>query len=145
MTFWLVLALMAVVLSPLAWLVPSRRQQGQIGMRQAARQMGLTMQLAPQEWPHWLAPEPPSPCAQYHRARYAGHHDSWCYWQMAPGQWLNKWREPCTDPRVAEQLATLPADVFKVEANPQMLALCWGERGEPQALQAVAGLLKALA
>ena len=103
------------------------------------------MQLSREEWPHWLSSEPPSPCAQYHRARRAGHQDCWCYWQVAPGQWLNQWREPCEDTRVLAQLQSLPADVFKVEASKQMIALCWGERSEPQALERIAAVLLALA
>lgn len=69
MTVWIVVSILAVVLSPLAWLRPSRRQSGQIALRMEARRMGLGMQLAPQEWPHWMDPQPPSPCAQYHRPR----------------------------------------------------------------------------
>ncbi|MGH8435934.1 MAG: hypothetical protein ACRERX_15985 [Pseudomonas sp.] len=145
MTWWIVVMLMALVLSPLAWLRPSRRQHGQMAMRMAARRMGLAMQLSRQEWPHWLPQEPPSPCPQYHRARRAGRSDSWCYWQIAPGQWVNQWREPCADAVLAGHLASLPADVFKVEAGKQMIALCWGERGEPETLQRIAALLTALA
>jgi len=145
MTLWIVVLLLALLLSPLAWLVPSRRQLGRMELRLAARRMGLAMQLSAQDWPHWLPQEPPSPCAQYHRARRAGRTDSWCYWQVAPGQWLNRWREPCTDAALLEQLAGLPADVFKVEAGRQMIALYWGERGEQETLQRIAALLAALA
>lgn len=145
MTMWIVVGLLAVVLSPLAWLVPSRRQQGQMDMRLAARRMGLAMQLSRQEWPHWLTPEPPNPCAQYHRGRRTGQVDAWCYWQPEPGLWVNQWREPCTDAHLLTQLATLPADVYKVEAGPRMLALCWGERGETETLSRVAAVLTALA
>ncbi len=145
MTFWIVALLVGVALSPLAWLRPSRRQSRQMELRMQARRIGLAMQLSREEWPHWLSSEPPSPCAQYHRARRAGHQDCWCYWQVAPGQWLNQWREPCEDARVLAQLQSLPADVFKVEAGKQMIALCWGERSEPQALERIAAVLLALA
>lgn len=145
MTLWIVALLLLVMLSPLVWLRPSRRQSGQMALRLEARRMGLGMNLARQEWPHWLAMEPPSPCAQYHRARRGGHSDTWCYWQLAPGQWVNQWREPCVDARLQERLATLPADVFKIEANKQMVALCWGERAQPEALAQIAVVLSALA
>jgi hypothetical protein len=144
-TFWIVLLLLALLLSPLAWLLPSRRQRGQMEYRLAARRMGLSMQLSRQEWPHWMPRTPPDPCAQYHRPRFAGHADTWCYWQAEPGIWLDQWREPCSDAALAEQLAQLPADVFKVEAGPQMIALCWGERSGAETLQRIASLLKALA
>lgn len=143
MTPWIVLLLLALVLSPLSWLMPSRHQRGRMDVRLQARRMGMAMQLAPQEWPHWLAQEPPNPCPQYHRARRRGQRDCWCYWQAEPGRWLNQWREPCGDASLAEQLAALPGDVFKAEATAQMVALCWGERAQPDALQKIADFLQA--
>lgn len=145
MTWWIVVLLVGAALSPLVWLRPSPRQRGQMALRLAARRMGLGMQLAQQDWPHWLASSPPASCAQYHRARQGGHKDSWSYWQAAPGQWLNQWREPCVDARVLEQLRGLPVDVYKVEAGPQIIALYWGERGGEAELRLVAELLAQLA
>ena len=77
MTVWIVVSILALVLSPLAWLRPSRSQSGRMGLRMEARRMGLAMQLAPQEWPHWLEPEPPTSCAQYHRPRRSTKPDVW--------------------------------------------------------------------
>lgn len=140
-----VLLFVALALSPLVWLVPSRRQRGSMEVRLQARRLGLAMQLAPQAWPFWLERELPGSCPQYHRPRLRGHVDVWCYWQLAEGTWLNQWREPCEDPRLAEYLARLPADAYKAEATPQMVALCWGERGGEEALQRVDAFLRALA
>ncbi|MEB0007388.1 hypothetical protein QN375_10385 [Pseudomonas sp. MH9.2] len=145
MTVWIVLSILALVLSPLAWLRPSRHQSGKMALRMEARRIGLGMQLAPQEWPHWLPEEPPSPCAQYHRPRRSERAACWVYWQATPGVWLNQWREPCEDAQLMAQFSTLPANVFKVEAGPQMIALYWGERGEPEILQRISAVLKALA
>ncbi|MGE6387159.1 hypothetical protein ACQKEN_16040 [Pseudomonas sp. NPDC078416] len=145
MTVWIILSIIAVVLSPLVWLRPSRSQSGRMAMRMQARRMGLAMQLIPQEWPHWLPTEPPSPCPQYHRPRSARAPDVWVYWQMEPGVWVNQWREPCEDPRLLEQFKTLPADVYKVDAGKQLIAVYWAERGEPEVLQHIAAVLKALA
>ncbi|WP_296181753.1 hypothetical protein [Pseudomonas sp. UBA1879] len=145
MTVWIVLSIIAVVLSPLVWLRPSRSQSGRMAMRMEARRMGMAMQLIPQEWPHWLLVEPPSPCAQYHRPRVSRQPDTWTYWQTAPGEWVNQWREPCEDPRLLPHFRTLPADVYKVEAGTQLIALYWGERGEAEVLQRIAAVLKALA
>jgi len=103
------------------------------------------MQLGQQQWPHWLEKQPPERCAQYHRGRRAGRSDSWSYWQVAPGQWCNQWREPCADAAMLERLQALPADVYKVEATPQMISLFWGERGGEEELRAVAALLAQLA
>lgn len=142
---WIVLLFLIVVLSPLALLMPSRRQRGRMDVRLQARRLGLAMQLSRQEWPHWLAQEPPVSCAQYHRARRRGQVDSWCYWQAKPGTWLNKWREPCADASLAAQLAQLPADVYKVEATTQMVALYWGERAQADSLHKIADFLLARA
>ncbi|MFQ6571742.1 hypothetical protein [Pseudomonas sp. UM16] len=145
MTVWVVVSILALILSPLAWLRPSRNQSGRMALRMEARRMGLNMQLTPQQWPHWLPSEPPSPCAQFVRPRRQGRVDSWSYWQTTPGTWLNQWREPCADPQLAEHFARLPDNVYKVEAGPQMIALYWGERGETSVLQDIAAVLKALA
>ena len=107
--------------------------------------MGLAMQLAPQQWPHWLEKEPPSPCPQYHRARRRGHEDAFSFWQVSPGVWCNQWREPCEDPRFREALARLPASAYKVEADARMIALYWTERGDTAVLQDVAYVLETLA
>jgi hypothetical protein len=145
MTVWIVVSILALVLSPLAWLMPSRNQSGKMSLRMEARRMGLAMQLAPQEWPHWLPSEPPSPCAQFHRPRRQGAIDTWTYWQTQPGHWLNQWREPCPDPRLMQAFGTLPGNVFKVDAGLQMISLFWGEKGQPQDLQAIAKVLRDLA
>ncbi|MCL9654320.1 hypothetical protein L2088_06355 [Pseudomonas protegens] len=145
MTVWIVVSILAVVLSPLAWLRPSRRQSGLIALRLEARRMGLAMQLAPQEWPHWLGQEPPNPCPQYHRPRRSAQSACWSYWQIAPGSWVNQWREPCVDELLLQHLQTLPPGVFKVEADKQLIALYWSERGEASVLQDIASVLKALA
>ena len=143
MSPWFVLLFVAILLSPLTWLVPSRHQRGRMDVRMQARRLGVAMQLSPQDWPHWLLQLPPGSCPQYYCARRRGQVDSWCYWQVAPGQWLNKWREPCDDAALLAQLQALPADVFKVEATDQMLLVCWGERGASAALEKIAEFLQA--
>ncbi|MBD8593344.1 hypothetical protein IFT75_08000 [Pseudomonas sp. CFBP 8758] len=145
MTVWIVVSILALILSPMVWLRPSRSQSGRMAVRLQARRMGLAMQLAPQQWPHWLSVEPPDPCAQYHRPRRKGRVDSWSYWQIEPGVWCNQWREACIDPLLLPHLATLPADVYKLEAGSQMLALYWGEKGDEKVLQDIAKVLQALA
>ncbi|MCF5468981.1 hypothetical protein [Pseudomonas syringae] len=145
MTVWIILSIICVMLSPLVWLRPSRHQNGRMALRMEARLMGMGMQLTPQEWPHWLAKEPPSPCAQYHRPRLGSHADAWAYWQTEPGVWLNRWREVCEDEKLLSHFRTLPSDVFKVEADSQMIAVYWAERGEPLVLQHINAVLKALA
>ncbi|WP_349969435.1 hypothetical protein [Pseudomonas caspiana] len=145
MTFWIILSIVGVMLSPLVWLRPSRQQGGRMALRMEARRMGLAMQLSAQDWPHWLSRQPPSPCAQYHRPRRSSKPSVWAYWQTEPGVWLNQWREPCEDAGLLVHFNTLPADVYKVEADKQMITLCWGEQGEAEVLQRIAVVLKALA
>ena len=107
--------------------------------------MGMSMQLAPQEWPYWLEPEPPGNCAQYHRPRRSNTPEVWCYWQSAPRIWVNQWREECVDERLLAQFKKLPPSVYKVQASAQMIVLVWGEKGEVEVLQAIDEVLKALA
>ncbi|MGE8498965.1 MAG: hypothetical protein ACN6O6_15770 [Pseudomonas sp.] len=145
MTPWIVLLLLIVVLSPVALLMPSRRQRGRMDMRMQARRLGLAMQLSRQEWPHWLHQAPPSPCPQYYRGRKRGQADCWSYWQLEPGNWVNRWREPCEDVPLLEQLSSLPTDVYKAEASVQMVSLYWGERASTEALQKIADFLTARA
>ncbi len=143
-TLWIIL-LLAVLLSPLVWLLPSHRQRGQMDVRLAARRRGLAMNLSRQDWPHWLERTPPSPCAQYHRARRPGRSDTWSYWQNPSGEWLNQWREPCKDERLLAQFASLPADAYRIEAGVQMIGICWGERGGGEELNRLVAVLDALA
>lgn len=144
MNAWIVVLLLAAAFSPLVWIVPSRRQRGQMDVRLAARRMGLGMQMARPEWPHWMQPEPPAACPQYHRQRLAGRGD-WSFWQVAPGEWHNRWREPCVDEPLLQLLRRLPADVYQVDANKQMLALYWGERGGEEELKAIVEVMQQLA
>ena len=145
MTVWIVVSILLVVLSPLAWLRPSRAQNGRMALRMEARRLGLAMQLTPQDWPHWLGQPPPNPCAQYHRARRVNQPASWSYWQKAPGVWVNQWQETCQDESLVSHFRTLPANVYKVEADRQMIALYWGEKGDASVLQDISAVLKALA
>jgi len=145
MTVWLVVSILALILSPLSWLRLSRKQGQQMSLRLEARRMGLAMQLAPQQWPHWLEKEPPNPCPQYHRGRSRGREDSWCYWQASPGIWWNQWKEVCEDARLNEVFARLPETVYKVEADKRMIALYWSERGDESVLQDIAHAFDTLA
>ena len=104
---------------------------------------GMAGSVTPSAWADGCAPT--GSCPQYHQARRRGQVDRWCYWQLEPGQWVNKWREPCADEALLTELQALPADAFKVEATDQMLSICWGERGAGAALEKVVGFLKARA
>lgn len=83
-------------------------------------------------------------CARAWR-RLSSHADAWVYWQSEPGVWRNRWREVCEDPKLLPHLQTLPADAYKVEADGQMVAVYWAERGEAEVLQRIDKLLRELA
>lgn len=73
MTTWLVILLPAVMLSPLAWLMPSNRQARQDGPHASRRAVSAwPAQLARQDWPHWLESAWRTSCAQFHRPRRRG-------------------------------------------------------------------------
>lgn len=145
MTWWLVPLLIFVVLSPLTWLLPSRRQRGQMDVRLGARRQGLSMQLAPQAWPHWMDPLPPDPCPQYALPRRRRDAQEVDVWQPGAGCWVDRWRKPVNDPLLLERLAGLPADVYRLQANAQSVTAFWGEKGGEPALADVVTVLKALA
>lgn len=144
MTVWIVVSILAVVLSPLAWLRPSRKQSGRMACRMRARELGLGMQLAPQEWPHWMPAHLPTPAAQYHRPRFAAGPD-WAWWQPAPGHWVNQWQEACADSTLLEHLRGLPADVWKVQAQRRMVSAVWGENSGLEHADSLDRVLRALA
>jgi hypothetical protein len=52
---------------------------------------------------------------------------------------------PEVDEKLLPHFAKLPANVYKVEADKQMIALYWGEKGEASVLKDIDALLKALA
>ena len=142
MNLWWMLFLLAVMLSPLAWLAPSRGQLGAMEVRLQARRIGLSMQLSGHDWPHWFERTVPGSCAQYFLQRSASNLSQWCYWQVEPGRWLDKWREPCVEPDMLEGLGTLPADAYKVEAGMQLVSVYWGEKGGPENLQRIRDFLQ---
>jgi len=142
MLFWLIPLVLLALLSPLFWLLPQKQQGQRMQLRLAARRMGLGMQLAAENWPHWMA-HAPNPCAQYQLARQKTGAD-WRYWQAAPGQWQNQWREPCLDEPLLPLLQQLPEDVYKIEADKQKVSLYWGERGGLENLKKIADVLKKL-
>jgi hypothetical protein len=142
MNLWWMLFLLAALLSPLAWLVPSRAQLGAMDVRMQARRLGLSMQLSGQDWPHWFERTVPRSCAQYFLLRKAGNLPQWCYWQVEPGTWLDKWREPCADEYLLEHLRRLPPDAYKVEAGVQLVSVYWGEKGGVQDLPQILDFLR---
>jgi len=142
MLFWLIPLVLLALLGPLLWLLPKKQQGERMQLRLAARRMGIAMQLASEDWPHWMV-HAPNPCAQYQLARQHKQAD-YCYWQDSLGQWQNQWREPCTDEHLLKNLQQLPEDVYKIEANAHKITLFWGEHGSFEALEKIIVVLKTL-
>jgi len=142
MLFWLIALVLLALLSPLLWLLPKAGQNERMQLRLAARRMGMTMQLSSQNWPYWMA-HIPNPCAQYQLPCKQSAVEC-CYWQSAPGQWQNQWREPCTDNALLSLLQQLPIDAYKIETDNEKVAIYWGECGGLDSLKKIASVLKAL-
>lgn len=49
------------------------------------------------------------------------------------------------DPHLLEQFGKLPGNVYKIEADTQMIVLVWGEKGDADVLKAIDQVLRALA
>jgi len=143
MLLWLLPLVLLALLGPLFWLLPQKGQGQRMQLRLAARRMGLGMQLCHENWPHWME-QASNPCPQYLFARSSGGETSCCYWQAAPGQWYDQWRERCSDEKVLPLLQQLPEDVYKIEVNEQKVVLCWGERGGLDALEKIRTILHEL-
>jgi|GEM_PF-3238124 len=143
MLFWLIPLVLLALLSPLFWLLPKAGQSQRMQLRLSARQMGLSMQLAPASWPHWMT-DAPCPCPLYQRPRKTASGLCGVYWQVSPSNWQNQWREPCVDNNWLSLLQPLPEDVYKIEADSQQVSIYWGERSGLAGLEKIAGALKTL-
>lgn len=143
MLYLLIGLVLVLAIGPVLWLLPSRQALGASRLRLAARRYGLGVEMVQPAWPSWLSPLPPRQCAQYYLPR-PGHQQQWCFWQFAPGLWVDHLRDPCRDPQLAVALAKLPADAYQIEAKNQMLLLCWGEQGDAECLAVIKATLQSL-
>lgn len=121
---WIVIASSSLIISPLILLKPTKRQRKNVDLLNCARLMGLNIKLKSEEWPYWLEFKPPKLCLNFYLLR-KNHSDIWCYWQVSPGKWLNRWREECTSSRLLVEFMKLPQRLYKIEACSQALNVCW--------------------
>ena len=129
---------------PAGWLRPSRAQSGRMAMRMEARRIGPGHATGASGVAALAVQEPPNPCAQYHRPRPRQSPVLDLLAEVARDMGQSMARA-CEDPRLLEHFEMLPADVFKVEADKQMIALYWGRAWRAAVLQDIAAVLKALA
>lgn len=140
---WVVLGLFLII-SPAFWLLPSRRQKGQMAMRLAAGRQGIRVSMVRPDWPHWMLDHVANETAQYTWVRKRASQPLVQFWQVSAQIWHNKWREPLEDQDLLVHLQTLPADVWSIEIGPAAVQLTWAERGEVSGLEAVSQVLKSL-
>ena len=128
MTWWIVLLLVGAALSPLVWLRPSPQQRGQM-VRLAARAWSLACSWGSSSgrtgWRNNrrnAVPIPPGSAAR--GAVTAG-----ATGRSRRGSGATSGASPAPMRSCWNASVALPADVYKVEATPQMISLFWGERG----------------
>lgn len=148
MTWFIVFIVVALVLAPVMWMMPSPAQKRQIVLRERARELGLMVHIVdlPQTHREKIRKEPSQKGVSYsvRIARQKG-------WQRP--HWF-VWREQPTDepaptyqpPRaILEQLQSLrdqmPADMVGVESCEMGYSAYWRERGDSATVDAVAAVL----
>lgn len=150
MAWLLVLVVVAFVAAPVVWMMPSKAQQRQVAMREAARKAGLQVRIGP------------LPQTQRQQVRQEDKRNAVCYGLLlkrdnraAAEEWL-VWREDDEDdqrslhaPAAAREAALALLAKYDtvrcLERNELGLWLWWFERGEPPLVADLAEALMALA
>ncbi|NKI17208.1 hypothetical protein HCU74_07205 [Spongiibacter sp. KMU-166] len=131
--FWLiVIGVLAFMLAPILWIIPSPRQKRQIALRDVARKQGILVQIGS------------LPQSRRQRVRKEGQIPGLAYCLMLPkGARLARWRlwfngegehDDVAGPpdSVRQKIAALgdawPEDVILIEASEQMLKVYWREK-----------------
>lgn len=139
MTWFIVFLVVAMLVSPIAWLIPSSSQRRIEAMRAEARRLGFQVQLValPQTRRQQVRKEETLQGACYRLAwreefKYAPHNQFLRH--EAPEERATDWPESC--------FSALPQSVVALDCNRLGTALYWREQGEPEQLsQAVQVLL----
>lgn len=162
MSTWLIVVLIfAAVLSPVAWIMPSRRQRYQMHLRKLALNAGLKVRIESFELLgtkvsaiayRWMRDAEDK--GAVHRFRLGNKErldkeeievrgD-----EFIPG-WL--WVDPATpalseaqEERIKALLAELPKDTLILESGTAALSLWWRENGTPEQVEALVDQLTAL-
>lgn len=146
--FWLAVAAL-VVLSPLSWLKPSRRDKQIIALREAARRKAIQVSVLPlsladgKKIPgvayRWLR-QPDAPALQGYFCwarttdmQFAGYgYECFAGWRLVQGRMeqLTNRQLSC----IEQWLQALPEDCFALEWGSASLAIWWHERGDESLL-----------
>lgn len=148
MTWLIVFVVVAMVLAPVMWMMPSPAQKRQVIMRERARKLGLMVNIVdlPQSHRAKTRKEPVEKGVSYSLriARQKGQRrPHWFIWRDEPEG------EPAaaeTPPRaIIEKLqslrAQMPADMVGLESNDTGYSAYWRERGDSAAVDRIAALL----
>lgn len=162
MSTWLIVVLIfAAVLSPIAWIVPSKRQRYQMHLRKLALHAGIKVRLEQFELLgtkiHATAYRVMREAADKqsahrfrlgHCARLDKEEIHYRGDEFIPG-WV--WLEPASpalnseqEQRLKQLLPELPQDSLIFEAGTAALTLWWRENGTPEQVEALATQLTAL-
>lgn len=146
--FWIIATLvLAFMLAPILWIVPSPRQRRQTQLRERARQLGITVQIAsfPQTRRQRVRKEEEyqglAYCMPLPKSRAA---ERWRLWLDATVQ-ADEELQPTPGIAAAVQrfAAELPRDCQVVEAGGRMLRIWWREaNAEVATVEALAVLMK---
>lgn len=148
--FWVVIfCVLAFMLAPILWIIPSPRQKRQIALRELARRSGVQVQIGS------------LPQSRRQRVRKEAQMPGLAYCLMLPkGGRLARWRlwfneeggyddipQPPVD--VLDKIRRLrdnwPLDVILIEASEHMLKVYWREHNaEPATVEALVSAMKSV-
>ena len=145
--FWIIATLvLAFMLAPILWIVPSPRQRRQTQLRERARQLGITVQIAtfPQTRRQRVRKEAEyqglAYCMPLPKSRAA---ERWRVWRDASAQSDEELSPPQALAAAVQRLTPeLPNDCQVVEAGGRMLRIWWREANADVAtVEALAALM----
>ena len=145
--FWIIASLvLAFMLAPILWIVPSPRQRRQMRLRERARELGITVQIAtfPQTRRQRVRKEEEyqglAYCMALPRARAA---ERWRFWLDAAAREGEEFTPPAAIAAAMQRVAgELPNDCRVVEAGGRMLRVWWREaNAEVATVEALADLM----
>ena len=146
--FWIIAtAVLAFMLAPILWIIPSPRQRLQVALRDRARVLGVTVQITqlPQTRRQRVRKE-----EEYNGLSYAmtlpksRAGERWRYWMDGAEDDL-----PAPPPAIAKRIIglqdKLPKDTIVIEAGGRMVRIFWREaNADIAAVENLAEILSAL-
>ena len=146
MPLLIILAAVSLVIGPIMLMQPTKQQKRQARLRGRAAGLGLRVQLAgkpeglPEDGAFYCIPWDQAEGARQlwflRRTNYAHELHVANYWE---------WKERddwVSEALLGEMLASIPEDIFALNAGPQGLCVYWTERGGDERLQQIDNWLK---